>query len=606
MSMDETPAASFRFDPRFGAQLQTDGRTRFTLWAPTAEQVWLEIEGGDSQSMQPMQDGHHQLIVQCAAGARYRYRVFSDEHAQGLAIPDPASRAQLDDIDGPSLVIDPDRYTWQHPQWQGRPWHESVIYELHVGTLGGFEGVRQRLAYLASLGITAIELMPVAEFPGGRNWGYDGVLPYAVEASYGDPDDLKALIDEAHGHGLMVYLDVVYNHFGPDGNYLAAYAGTFFREDLPTPWGAAIDFRQPQVRRYFIDNALMWLLEYRFDGLRFDAVHAIGEQDFLTEMAREIRARVEPGRHVHLMLENESNQASLLDPTLFDAQWNDDWHNVMHVLLTGEYEGYYSDFTEGATERLARCLGEGFIYQGETTRGGHARGESSAHLPPSAFVIFLQNHDQIGNRALGERLGLLTEPQALVAATVPLLLSPMIPLLFMGEEWGSTQPFCFFTSHHGELAEAVRKGRRNEFAAFSAFSDAATREAIPDPNDRQTFVDSIPDFDYRETPSHAMWLTRYRKLLALRQREIVPRLPGAVAETVEVLAEKAWLARWRLNDRSQLVIALNLRDDRVTVTGLSGITGLLYETQEGTAASAEEGWLERYSAVAWLHTDTQG
>lgn len=606
MSTDDTPAARFRFIPGFGAQLQDDGRTRFTLWAPTAEQVWLEVEGVDSQAMQATQDGHYQLVVQCPPGSHYRYRVFNAEHAQGLAIPDPASRAQLGDIDGPSRVVDPERYVWRHTQWQGRPWHESVIYELHVGTLGGFEGVRQRLGYLASLGVTAIELMPLAEFPGGRNWGYDGVLPYAVEASYGDPDDLKALIDEAHGHGLMVYLDVVYNHFGPDGNYLAAYAGSFFREDLPTPWGAAIDFRQPEVRRYFIDNALMWLLEYRFDGLRFDAVHAIGEKDFLTEMAREIRTQVEPGRHVHLILENESNQASLLDPTLFDAQWNDDWHNVMHVLLTGEHEGYYSDFVEDASDRLARCLSEGFIYQGEKTRGGHARGEPSAQLPPSAFVIFLQNHDQIGNRALGERLGLLTEPEALAAATVPLLLSPMIPLLFMGEEWGATQPFCFFTSHHGELAEAVREGRRSEFAAFSAFSDAATREAIPDPNDRQTFVDSIPDFDYRERPPHDEWLARYQKLLALRQREIVPRLPGAVAEGVEVLAEKAWLARWRMNDASQLVIALNLRADRVAVKGLSGLSGLLYEIQDGTAASAQEGWLEGHGAIAWLHTDTQG
>lgn len=593
----------FSFAPAFGAQVLEDGRTRFTLWAPSVRQVCVEIDGQSSLPMEPASDGRFVVEAACGDGARYRYRVFADDDDQGTPIPDPASRAQAGDIDGPSLVVDPRRYTWRHPEWLGRPWHETVIYELHIGALGGLEGVGRHLSYLASLGITAIELMPVSEFPGGRNWGYDGVLPYAVEASYGSPDAMKALIDEAHAHGLMVFLDVVYNHFGPDGNYLASYAEAFFRNDLATPWGGAIDFREAAVRRYFIDNALMWLQEYRIDGLRFDAVHAISERDFLIEMAREIRRHIDPQRHVHLVLENEGNNASLLTPErfpeCFDAQWDDDWHNVMHVLLTGEGEGYYADFVEEATAKLARCLSEGFIYQGQRSRHGHVRGEPSGHLPPHAFVAFLQNHDQIGNRALGERLSRLADPEALAAATVLLLLSPMVPLLFMGEEWGSTRPFLFFTEHRDELAEAVREGRRGEFADFAAFRDEAARNAIPDPNDPRTFDASIPDFAAREASPHDAWLARYRSLLALRHAEIVPRLEGAASLGADVLGEKAVFARWRMGDESQLVIALNLSDDPVAIADF-GAGRCLYETGEGVAATAERGTLASRSAVAWL------
>lgn len=592
-------STTFRYTATFGAQVTDDAHTRFSLWAPSATRVEVEIEGQPSMAMMSLEDGHFSVDVECGHGARYRYRVFADDEDAGTLVPDPAARAQAGDIDGPSLVIDPERYVWRHAEWQGRPWHETVLYELHIGALGGFEGVRQQLGYLASLGVTAIELMPVSEFPGGRNWGYDGVLPYAVEASYGSPDDMKALIDEAHAHGLMVFLDVVYNHFGPDGNYLASYAEAFFRSDLNTPWGDAIDFREPAVRRYFIDNALMWLQEYRLDGLRFDAVHAISERDFLVEMAEEIRANIDSQRHVHLVLENEANTASLLDGEHYTAQWSDDWHNVMHVLLTGEHEAYYSDFVDEATTKLVRCLSEGFIYQGEQSRHGHARGEPSAHLSPSAFVVFLQNHDQTGNRALGERLTELADPEALAAATVLLLLSPMVPLLFMGEEWGSTRPFLFFTEHRDELAEAVREGRRSEFADFSAFHDPATRERIPDPNALSTFEDSIPDFDCRESPPHDAWLVRYRTLLALRHDEIVPRMAGARALGAEALGDKAVVARWRMNDGCHLDIALNLSDAPVTAPGF-GVGRCLYETGEGIAEDAERGTLAPRSAVAWL------
>lgn len=587
------------FQPTFGAHLMGEDCTHFSLWAPGVKRVDLLVEGLPSITMTPNGDGCVTAEASCGHGACYRYRIFTEGDEHGSLVPDPAARAQEGDITGPSVVIDPRHYEWKNSDWQGRPWHETVLYELHVGTLGGFEGVRQQLPYLAEMGITAIELMPVAEFPGARNWGYDGVLPYAVEASYGSPDDMKALIDEAHALGLMVFLDVVYNHFGPDGNYLASYASDFFREDMVTPWGPSIDFRQPMVRRYFIDNALMWLEEYRLDGLRFDAVHAISEQDFLVELAEEIRTRIDPKRHVHLVLENEGNTASLLNQQHFTAQWNDDWHNVMHVLLTDEQEGYYSDFIDDATPRLARCLSEGFIFQGQRSRHGHSRGESSAHLPPTAFVAFLQNHDQTGNRALGERLSVLADAKMLEAATLLLLLSPMVPLLFMGEEWGSTQPFLFFTEHKDELAQAVREGRRGEFADFNAFRDEMSRECIPDPNDFSTFEASIPDIEARETPPYSACLARYRTLLALRHQYIVPRLQGASALGADVVGDKAVVARWQMNDETQLVIALNLGNDPAATPGL-GVGQLLHETAEGAAMAAQSGRLPPHAAAAWL------
>jgi len=520
--------------------------TRFALWAPDAFYVSVELENGKSIAMLPQADGWFEVEIKCPAGTRYRYNIDGEQD-----VPDPASRAQASDVHGWSLVVDPLAYHWRQPNWQGRPWHEAVIYELHVGALGGYANVEQHLPRLAELGVTAIELMPLAQFPGERNWGYDGVLPYAPHSSYGTPEQLKHLIDSAHEHGLAVILDVVYNHFGPDGNYLGQYAASFFQEDVHTPWGAGIDFERREVRDFFLDNALMWLLEYRFDGLRLDAVHAIDNPGFLQELAQRVRQQVDTGRHVWLVLENELNQASLLKHD-FDAQWNDDFHNVLHVLLTGETDAYYSDFAQDPTAKLARCLGEGFIYQGDTTRHGHARGEPSGGLPPTAFVAFLQNHDQIGNRALGERLHQLCPPQALKAATALLLLSPMIPLMFMGDEANAAEPFLFFTDHHGELAEAVREGRRNEFADFAAFQDPERREHIPDPNALSTLQQSMPTLADQD---HVAF---YRELLSLRHRHIVPHLPGSVALGAQVLGDAAVSARWRLGNGSVLQIDLNL------------------------------------------------
>ncbi|MGE7813033.1 malto-oligosyltrehalose trehalohydrolase [Pseudomonas sivasensis] len=529
-----------------GAIMLDAQHTRFALWAPDAFYVSVELEDGKSVAMLPQAEGWFEVEIKCPEGTRYRYNIDGEKD-----VPDPASRAQACDVHGWSRVVDPLAYKWRHSQWQGRPWHEAVIYELHVGAMGGYAGVEKHLPRLAELGVTAIELMPLAQFPGERNWGYDGVLPYAPHSSYGTPEQLKHLIDSAHEHGLAVILDVVYNHFGPDGNYLGQYAQGFFREDVHTPWGAGIDFERREVRHFFLDNALMWLMEYRFDGLRLDAVHAIDNPGFLQQLAQRVRQQVDTGRHVWLVLENEFNQASLLEHD-FDAQWNDDGHNALHVLLTGETDAYYSDFAADTTAKLARCLGEGFIYQGETTRHGHTRGEPSAHLPPSAFVLFLQNHDQIGNRALGERLHQLCSPQALKAATTLLLLSPMIPLMFMGDEINAKEPFLFFTDHHGELAEAVREGRRNEFADFAAFQDPERRERIPDPNALPTFQQSNPTFSDSEQAQF------YRQLLSLRHRHLVPHLPGSVALGAQVLADGAVTARWRLGNGSLLQIDLNL------------------------------------------------
>jgi malto-oligosyltrehalose trehalohydrolase len=523
----------------FGTTPLADGQTRFRLWAPAQETVSLAFDGGDLLPMQRSPDGWFEATAPCPPGTLYRYRL-----ADGMLVPDPASRFQPEDVHGPSSVVDPRSYQWRNTGWRGRPWRETVFYELHVGLLGGFTGVARELKRLRELGITAVELMPVNDFPGRHNWGYDGVLPYAPDAAYGTPDELKALVDAAHDEGMMIFLDVVYNHFGPDGNYLHAYAPQFFREDHKTPWGPAIDFRRPEVRAFFTGNVLMWLMEYRFDGLRFDAVHAIEDQSWVDEMAATVRATTEPGRHVHLVLEHH-NDASHLQrgaaadcaTSRCDAQWNDDGHNVLHVLLTGEDGGYYADYADHPAEKLARVLAEGWVFQGERSDYLDApRGNPSTNLPPTAHVLFLQNHDQIGNRAMGERLTVLTEPPALEAAIALLLLAPQIPLLFMGEETASRSPFLFFTDHGPELAEAVREGRRNEFARFADFADPAKRERIPDPNAPTTFQASVPLPDPEQGPAR---LALYRKLIALRTREIAPLLDGARVLGAKVIGPKA-------------------------------------------------------------------
>jgi malto-oligosyltrehalose trehalohydrolase len=583
--------ARFRRDLPFGATLIAPDRTAFRFFAPAQSAVTVEIDGMRPVPMRRCRDGWFEAEAACGAGARYRFRL-----ASGEAVPDPASRAQAGDVHDPSIVVDPRAYEWRHPEWQGRPWREAVLYELHVGALGGFGAVARELPRLADLGITGIELMPIADFPGRWNWGYDGVLPYAPDATYGTPDDLKALIDAAHARGLMVFLDVVYNHFGPDGNYLGICAPCFFRNDITTPWGPAIDFRRREVRRFFTENALYWLIEYRFDGLRFDAVHAISEPDWLDEMASTVRASVENGSQVHLVLENDANVAEHLRKN-FDAQWNDDVHHALHVLLTGETEGYYADYADDPARRLARGLAEGFVYQGEASRyrDGVRRGTACTDLPPTAFVLFLQNHDQIGNRPFGERLAAIVDPAALEAAIALQMLAPQIPLMFMGEEDASRTPFYFFTDHPEPLAQAVRDGRRREFTKFSAFADPALRETIPDPNSPSSFEGSVP----RPEPGHgAARRELYRRLLAVRSAEIVPRLAGTRSLGAAVLGSAAVQATWRLGDGSVLTIAVNLGAEPAKTSAPPGRT--LFESAAGACARLRAGLLSPRSAVAFL------
>jgi len=511
--------------------------TRFRLWAPACETAGVEL-GGNVTAMTAKQGGWFEAEIEAPPGSRYRFL------AGGKPVPDPASRMQ----DGAwSVVTDPHAYPWHDEAWRGRPWEETVIYEVHAGLAGGFAGVEALLPSLAELGVTAVELMPVAQFPGTRNWGYDGVLPYAPASAYGAPEDLKRLVDRAHALGLMVFLDVVYNHFGPDGNYLPVYAPQFFHADRHTPWGAGIDFGKDQVARFFIDNALYWVREFHIDGLRLDAVHAIGDDAFVARLAREVREAV-PGRQVHVMAENERNDAALLQSTGI-AQWNDDFHHAVHVLLTGESEGYYGDYVQAPAQGLARSLGGGFIVE----RSGPAR------LPPTAFVNFLQNHDHVGNRAFGERLTVLADAPALRSAIALLLLSPPIPLIFFGEEAGARAPFLYFCDHaDAKLADAVREGRRGEFAKFRAFQDPEQREKIPDPNAQDTFERSRPHLAGGEA-----WRGLYKELLDLRRTHVVPRLRGAVAVDAEAIGTTAVYARWRMGDGAML----NIRAD------LSGLPG---------------------------------
>jgi maltooligosyltrehalose trehalohydrolase len=540
----------------FGAHLLSPDSTQFRLWAPEAKSVAVAIMGGGIFPMVRDGAGFFSVTIAVGAGTHYRYRVDTD-----LTVPDPASQAQSGDVHGDSVVVD-HSYAWQYADWQGRLWHETVVYELHPGTFGGFTGITAQLPRLAALGITAIELMPIADFPGRHNWGYDGVLPYAPDAAYGTPDELKELIDTAHGLRLQIFLDVVYNHFGPDGNYLNLYASSFFQPDTHTPWGNAIDFHKPQVRQFFFENALYWLNVYRFDGLRFDAVHTIADKSFLRELAATIRDATPPGRQIHLILENEENDSSLLrvnpHEKKFDAQWSDDWHHCAHALLTGESDGYYRDFSNPAVQ-LARCLAEGFAYQGEPSAyaGGRPRGNQSQHLPPTDFVICLQNHDQIGNRAMGERLSSLSDPRALRAATALLLLTPQIPMLFMGEEWGETRPFLFFTDHNEDLGKLVRDGRRREFAHFAAFNKPETLEKIPDPNAVETFAASVP------VPTENAWTEFYKTCLSLRHEKIIPLIPGCRSIDARALSSSAIRASWLMNSGAILTVATNFGDREI-------------------------------------------
>ncbi|MFZ0788860.1 MAG: malto-oligosyltrehalose trehalohydrolase [Chromatiaceae bacterium] len=601
----------------FGAEVQEDERVRFRLWAPAARRVELCLGVPDGERVLTMEaagDGWLERVTGDARpGSLYRYRIDG-----GQWVPDPASRFQPQDVQGPSEVIDPAAFLWGDDAWKGRPWEESVFYELHVGTFsaeGSFRGVVERLDYLAELGVTAMELMPVADFPGLRNWGYDGVLPFAPDSSYGRPEELKALVQAAHQRGLMVFLDVVYNHFGPEGNYLHLYAPQFFTERHQTPWGAGINFDgglSRAVRDFFIHNAIYWLTEYRFDGLRLDAVHAIADDSrphILTELADAVRNGPGRERLIHLVLENDGNAARYLErrpdgtPRWYAAQWSDDFHHALHLIATGERDGYYVDYADAPLHHLGRCLAEGFSYQGAPSvfRGGAPRGEPSAHLPPTAFVNLLQNHDQVGNRAFGERIGELAPPEALRAVLAVLLLAPSPPLLFMGQELMSESPFLFFCDFGEDLAAAVTQGRRREFARFERFADAQARESIPDPNDPETFRRCKLDWGALSAGSHRAWYRFHRDLLALRRREIVPRLAGLRGgqSGYDLVGEHGIRVHWGLGDGTRLTLTANLSDRELVAPGLThrAAEPPLYLEPDTAASALSEGRLPSWSVI---------
>lgn len=557
----------------FGAEVRPDGCVRFRLFAPSAEQVSVAIEGSpEPLPMVASGDGWHELLTNGArAGSLYRFQM-----PDGQRVPDPASRFQPQDVNGPSEVIAPGSYTWKDGGWTGRAWNEAVIYELHVGTFtpeGTFRAAIEKLDHLASLGITGIEIMPIGDFSGTRGWGYDGVLLYAPDSAYGHPEDLKALVEAAHARGLMVMLDVVYNHFGPEGNYLPSYFPNLLTSRHKTSWGDAVNYDGEQseiVRELVIHNALYWIEEFHLDGLRLDAVHAIIDESpkhILTELADRVHALDTP-YPVHLVLENEKNEAFRLTrdcsgrPQHFTAQWNDDMHHVLHTAGTHEDAGYYKDY-EGHTGLLGRALAEGFAFQGQaSTCTGKNRGEPCAHLPPGAFIAFIQNHDQIGNRAFGERINAITKPEALRALVAIYLLLPQTPMLFMGEEWGSTQPFPYFCDFHGELADKIREGRRNEFANFPEFQDPAQRDRIPDPLAESTFLSGKLDWDQLNAAASQEPLERYRQLIRSRRETILPLLDhiSGNAGSFEVLGPSAVAVQWRIDDGRELQLLANLCD----------------------------------------------
>jgi len=607
-----------RLEPGFGPRLEGSGGVRFSLWAPDASAVRIRLHGpggGQELPLEPAGDGWFvRHVPEAGAGTRYAFHT-----GRGPWLPDPASRFQPEGVHGPSEVIDASSFAWPDADWRGRPWEETVLQEIHVGAFssgGRYRDVESHLDALAGLGVTALELMPLAECPGARNWGYDGVLPWAPARRYGRPEELRALVAAAHARGLVVLLDVVYNHFGPDGNYLGLYASPFFTERHHTPWGAAIDFAGPAsawVREFFIGNAIHWVRDYGFDGLRLDAVHAIHDEsrpDVLAEMARRVREAA-GGRHVHLVLENEHNESSRLlrdargAPRSYTAQWNDDIHHAFHVLLTGESDGYYGAYADTPARHLGRCLAEGFSWQGEpfALRGGRPRGEPSAALPPTAFVSFLQNHDQIGNRALGERLTVLAPAEGLRAAKAVLLLAPQVPMLFMGEEWGAREPFLFFCDFEDALADAVRDGRRREFAAFPAFRDPAARARIPDPGAEATFRASVLDRT-DEGGAHQDERAFHAELLELRRREIVPRLHGLAegGSSWRELGPCAVEVCWHLAGGARLHLRTHLGPQPAPGPAAPLPGRLLYALPAGAASAGGTGPLPAWSVCFHLET----
>lgn len=581
-----------------GAVYLGDGRCRFLVWAPHTGRVAVHIVAPRERilPLQARERGYHYgAFEEIEPGSLYFYRLDGDKER-----PDPASRHQPEDVHGPSRVTDTGAFAWTDQCWCGPRHRDLVLYELHVGTFtpeGTFDAVIPHLDELKELGITALEVMPVAQFPGHRNWGYDGVYPFAVQHSYGGPGGLQRLVDACHARGLAVILDVVYNHLGPEGNYLADF-GPYFTDRYAEPWGAAVNYDGPgsdEVRRFFIQNALYWLTEFHVDGFRLDAIHAIKDfsaQPFLAELNHAVRQRGEElGRRVHLMAESDLNDPRVLLPRImggygFDTQWTDDFHHALHTLVTGERDGYYRDF--GGTGHLARAFSQGYVYTGQYSEFRRRRHGSPPRLCPAhQFVVFAQNHDQVGNRARGERLAALTSFDSLKLAACAVLLSPFVPLIFMGEEYGETAPFLYFTSHHDpELVEAVREGRRREFADFAWAGE------VPDPQDEDTFRRSRLNRGLRHRDRHRVLYRLYRHLLQLRRQ--VPALAEPDRDNMEVLARERenllFIRRWSGADQVFLVLSFVASAAAVTLPVPAGCWHKLLDT-------AEEQWLGKGSTL---------
>lgn len=554
----------------FGARLLAEGGARFSLWAPAAQKASL-LYGPSRQAPQSTAPAvcadagwWHAEVTDAAAGTLYQWVVDGE-----LKVPDPASRNNPWGPHHPSVVMNPSAYDWKSA-WPGRPWSELVFYELHVGSFtpaGTYEAAARRLPELAELGFTAVELMPLAAFAGHWGWGYDGVLPFAPHADYGTPDDLKRFVDEAHALGLCVFIDVVYNHFGPDGNYLHAYAPHFFSTSHTSPWGAAINFDQDGsavVREFFIHNALYWLEEFGADGLRLDAVHAISDTsqpDILEALSARVRDYAAAnGRQIHLVLENEKNQARRLTPGCvsgrYDAQWNDDFHHAVHVALTGEAQGYYAKFAHGPMDLLARALTEGFAFPESGTDSG------GAPPPLSCMVNFIGNHDQVGNRAFGERLGHLASPEAVDLALLLALLTPATPMVFMGDDYAATTPFLYFANWEGELRDAVRKGRQREFG--HAVTD---EKALPDPCSEATLQASQLRWEEASTPMGRSRRALVQQALEARRHWFQPRASQLLAQghTAEFVGDTGLRVTWQYVGGTTVQLEMNLGPVAVTL-----------------------------------------
>lgn len=568
----------------FGAKPSSRG-TAFSVWAPHAETLSLKVFA-PSPGAFPMRRGEHgfwkAFIPGLKPGALYKYILNGEER------PDPASASQPEGVHGPSEVVDHAAFRWSDRSWKGLRLEDMVIYELHPGTFtprGGFAGVEEKISYLKELGVNAVELMPVAQFPGPRNWGYDGAYLYAAQNSYGGAEGLKRLVDACHGAGLAVILDVVYNHLGPEGSYLGCY-GPCFTDRYRTPWGDAVNYDGPgslPVREFFIGNALYWLREFHIDALRLDAVHGIfdfGAKHFLADMQERAEALSrETGRRLHLIAESDLNDPRLVtSPSKggygLAGQWSDDFHHSLHSLLTGEKHGYYEDF--GGLERLAKAMSDSFVYDWEfSTHRRRMFGAPAGHVHPGKFVVCSQNHDQVGNRLGGERLASLVNEHRLKLAAGAVLLSPYVPMLFMGEEYAETNPFQYFVSHGDPgLVAAVREGRKREFAAFGWKTEP------PDPQGEETFAASSLDWDRQGRGMHARLLDFYRRLIALRRS--IPSL-GVVPRSALRVGQKppGLLSLLRVHGRSSTFTVFNFGRSRVNASLPAGRWRLIFSSEEG-------------------------